>query len=132
MKVAVLGLGFMGTTHVKAWHRVAGAVLAAVESRDSRKLEGDFAGVAGNLGGASERVDLVERSAQPQPDVGRDLVVARAPGVQPLSRLADQIGEALFDVEMNVLQIDRPGEAGGLDLALDLLHAALDVLQVLV
>ena len=58
MKVAVLGLGFMGTTHVKAWHRVAGAVLAAVESRDSRKLEGDFAGVAGNLGGASERVDL--------------------------------------------------------------------------
>ena len=34
MKIAVIGLGFMGSTHVNAWRQIPGAELAAVSSRD--------------------------------------------------------------------------------------------------
>ena len=58
MKIAVLGLGFMGGTHVRAWRQIAGAELAAVASRDPRRLAGDFTGVQGNLGGPGEKLDF--------------------------------------------------------------------------
>ncbi len=56
--MALLGLGFMGSTHAKAWQQVAGARLAAVMSSDERKLEGDLSAIQGNLGGPGERMDF--------------------------------------------------------------------------
>src|SRR6185503_9186712 len=44
--------------------------------------------------------------------------------------LADEIGQAVLDVEMDVLALDRPGEDAAADLAQDLRHAALDGGQV--
>jgi predicted dehydrogenase len=58
MRVAVLGLGFMGSTHLKALRSVAGAELVAIYSGDERKLAGDLSGVHGNLGGPGERLDF--------------------------------------------------------------------------
>jgi predicted dehydrogenase len=58
MRVAVLGLGFMGSTHLKALRSVVGAELVAVYSSDERKLAGDLSGVHGNLGGPGERLDF--------------------------------------------------------------------------
>jgi predicted dehydrogenase len=58
MRVAVLGLGFMGSTHLKALRSIRVAELAAVYSGDERKLAGDLSGVHGNLGGPGERFDL--------------------------------------------------------------------------
>ena len=58
MRLAVVGLGFMGSTHVRALARVPGARLAAVCSNDERKLSGDLSAVKGNLGGAGEPVDF--------------------------------------------------------------------------
>jgi predicted dehydrogenase len=58
MRVAVLGLGFMGSTHLKALRSVPGAELAAIYSGDERKLAGDLSGVHGNLGGPGERLDF--------------------------------------------------------------------------
>jgi predicted dehydrogenase len=58
VRVAVLGLGFMGTTHVRAIRSVPGAVLEAVYSADERKLAGDFSSVRGNLGESAGHVDL--------------------------------------------------------------------------
>ena len=58
MKIAVLGLGFMGSTHLKAWRQIRGAELAAVASNDKRRLSGDLTGVQGNLGGPGEKLDL--------------------------------------------------------------------------
>jgi predicted dehydrogenase len=58
MKIAVLGLGFMGSTHVNAWLQIPGAELAAVASRDPRRLSGDFTGVQGNLGDPGGRLDF--------------------------------------------------------------------------
>ena len=47
--------------------------------------------------------------------------------MQSLARVADQRGQALFDVEVDVLEIARPGELAAFDLAADRRHSALDV-----
>ncbi|HLK21010.1 MAG TPA: Gfo/Idh/MocA family oxidoreductase [Bryobacteraceae bacterium] len=58
MRVAVAGLGFMGSTHIRALQSIPGAELVAVCSRDEKKLGGDLSGVQGNLGGPGERLDF--------------------------------------------------------------------------
>jgi predicted dehydrogenase len=58
MKVAVIGLGFMGSTHARALQHVPGATLAAVVSSDPLKLSGDLSGVGGNLAGAVGNLDF--------------------------------------------------------------------------
>ena len=58
MKIAVLGLGFMGSTHLKAWRQIPGAQLAAVASNDKRRLAGDLSDIQGNLGGPGDKLDF--------------------------------------------------------------------------
>jgi predicted dehydrogenase len=58
MRIAVLGLGFMGSTHVKAWSRIPGAELVAVYSSDEKKLTGDLSAIEGNLGTKGEAFDF--------------------------------------------------------------------------
>ena len=58
MRVAVAGLGFMGSTHIRALQSIPGAELVAVCSRDEKKLAGDLSAVQGNLGGPGERLDF--------------------------------------------------------------------------
>jgi predicted dehydrogenase len=58
MRIGVLGLGFMGTTHLKAMRNVPRAELVAVCSNDEQKLSGDLSTVQGNLGGPGERFDF--------------------------------------------------------------------------
>jgi len=58
MNVAILGLGFMGATHSKAWLSVKGATLAGVMSSNPAKLTGDLSSVGGNLGGTAQAIDF--------------------------------------------------------------------------
>ena len=58
MKVAVVGLGFMGATHLKAIEESADIELAAVVSSDAAKLAGDLSGIHGNLGGPTGQMDF--------------------------------------------------------------------------
>lgn len=58
MRLALLGLGFMGSTHLKALRGIAGARLAAVFSNDERQLAGDLTAVQGNFGGPGEMQDF--------------------------------------------------------------------------
>ncbi len=58
MKIAVLGLGFMGSAHLRALRDVKGAELAAVFSNDERQLSGDLSGTQGNLGGTTGHFDF--------------------------------------------------------------------------
>ena len=58
MKLAVLGLGFMGSTHVKALLKMKGVELAAVCSVDEKALSGDFRHVQGNFGGSGDCIDF--------------------------------------------------------------------------
>lgn len=58
MKLAVVGLGFMGSTHLKAMRDLPGVTLAAVCSHSERALSGDLSGIQGNLGGPGEQMDF--------------------------------------------------------------------------
>ena len=58
MNIAVLGLGFMGSTHVKALQSVPNATLDAIVSNDEHAREGDLTRVQGNLGGPGEHYDF--------------------------------------------------------------------------
>src|SRR6185369_11116478 len=75
---------------------------------------------------AEQHADRLDLLAQPQPHVGRDLVVARAAGVQLLTGVAGELDQARLDVEVDVLEIDPPLERLLLDLFGDLRHAAAD------
>ena len=58
MRIGVIGLGFMGSTHLRAWQNVPDAQLAAVYSADEQKLTGDLSQVQGNLGGSTGKLDF--------------------------------------------------------------------------
>ncbi len=58
MRIAVAGLGFMGMVHLKAIKNLTRHQLTAVVSDEISKLEGDLSGIAGNLGGAGEKMDF--------------------------------------------------------------------------
>ncbi|MDX2268263.1 MAG: Gfo/Idh/MocA family oxidoreductase [Bryobacter sp.] len=57
MTLAIVGLGFMGATHLKAARAIAGLDLAVV-SRDAKKRAGDLSSVAGNLSGFESSADF--------------------------------------------------------------------------
>jgi len=58
MKIGVLGLGFMGSTHLKAFKEIPDVEVAAVCSADASKLTGDLSSVQGNIGGPGEKYDF--------------------------------------------------------------------------
>ena len=50
--------------------------------------------------------------------------------MQAFACIADERGQALFDVEMNVFKIKRPDEFARFDFCRNLRHAAFDVSQI--
>jgi predicted dehydrogenase len=62
MRIGIIGLGFMGATHLRAWGSVDGAQLAAVASSDEAKLSGDLSSIAGNLDNTGERFEFGDAS----------------------------------------------------------------------
>ena len=58
IRVGIAGVGFMGVTHFKAYPQVPDAQVAAIFTRDRKKLDGDWTNVRGNFGGAGGVQDL--------------------------------------------------------------------------
>ena len=56
------------------------------------------------LEGGQRRVGLVDGVADIEAEIGRDLVVAGARGVEPPGGRADQFGQPAFDVHMDVFE----------------------------
>ncbi|HEY5315874.1 MAG TPA: Gfo/Idh/MocA family oxidoreductase [Pirellulales bacterium] len=50
LRVGIVGIGFMGMIHYLAWQKVRGARVAAISTRDAKKLAGDWRGIQGNFG----------------------------------------------------------------------------------
>ena len=65
-------------------------------------------------------IEALDRAAHPQPQIGRDLIVARTRGVQAPRRRPDQLGEARLDVHVNVLVLGAEAEAAAFDFRSDL------------
>ncbi|MBP86578.1 MAG: oxidoreductase [Planctomycetaceae bacterium] len=62
MKVGLAGIGFMGWIHYLAYQKVRGVKIAALCSRDKKKLAGDWRGIQGNFGPPGEKVDVAGMS----------------------------------------------------------------------
>ncbi|MCX5653833.1 MAG: Gfo/Idh/MocA family oxidoreductase [Planctomycetota bacterium] len=59
VRVGLVGLGMMGTTHFKSYQEIPGAEVVAVCDVEGRKLSGDWSKAAGNIDtGAAKQVDL--------------------------------------------------------------------------
>lgn len=58
MRVGIVGIGFMGMTHYRAYQKVRGAKVTAIAARDEKKLAGDWRGIKGNFGPPGEQMDL--------------------------------------------------------------------------
>jgi predicted dehydrogenase len=56
MRIGVIGLGFMGTTHLKSWRQIPRAEVVAVCSDDPQKLTGDLSAIEGNLGDNTDQI----------------------------------------------------------------------------
>jgi predicted dehydrogenase len=52
VRVGIIGLGFMGQTHLKSYSQVPGAKVVALADADAKRASGDFSGGWGNLGDA--------------------------------------------------------------------------------
>jgi predicted dehydrogenase len=58
LRIGLAGIGFMGWIHYLSYQKTKGVKLAAVCTRDERKLAGDWRGIQGNFGPPGEKVDL--------------------------------------------------------------------------
>lgn len=68
IRVGIVGLGFMGWIHWLACQRLGGVRVAAISTRDKRRLSGDWRGIQGNFGPPGEKVDLSKVVAYPRLD----------------------------------------------------------------
>jgi predicted dehydrogenase len=58
LRVGLVGVGFMGWIHYLAYKQSAKVRLAAVSTRDPKRLSGDWRGIQGNFGPPGEQIDL--------------------------------------------------------------------------
>lgn len=58
VRVGIVGIGFMGMIHYLAYQRIRGAKVAAIASRDAKKLAGDWRGIHGNFGPPGQQMEL--------------------------------------------------------------------------
>lgn len=57
-RIGIVGVGFMGMIHYLAYKKVPGAKVAAICTRDKKKLAGDWRGIKGNFGPPGALMDL--------------------------------------------------------------------------
>jgi predicted dehydrogenase len=60
LRVGIAGVGFMGWIHYLAYREAPGVKLAAICTRDKKKLAGDWRGIKGNFGPPGEKIDVSE------------------------------------------------------------------------
>lgn len=58
MRIGLVGIGFMGWIHYLAYQKLRGVKLAAICTRNPKRLAGDWRGIQGNFGPPGEEVDL--------------------------------------------------------------------------
>jgi predicted dehydrogenase len=103
VRIGIVGIGFMGMIHYQAASRLGGGRVAAVCSRDPKKLAGDWTSIQGNFGPRGGQVDL-----------------------SAVARYAD-VAEVLADPEIDLVDLCVPNDEHA-RLAIRALEAGKDVL----
>jgi predicted dehydrogenase len=103
VRIGIVGIGFMGMIHYQAASRLGGGRVAAVCSRDPKKLAGDWSSIQGNFGPRGGQVDL-----------------------SAVARYAD-VAELLADPEVDLVDLCVPNDEHA-RLAIRALEAGKDVL----
>ena len=68
VRIGIVGVGFMGMIHYLAACQLQGGRVAAVCSRDPKKLAGDWRGIQGNFGPPGRQMDLGDVKRYPRLD----------------------------------------------------------------
>ena len=76
-------------------------------------------------------IQAIDGVPDPQPEIERHLIVARARRVQSPGSLADHVGEAFLDVHVDVFKRAREGEGAPFDLRADARQSVIDRRRVL-
>lgn len=74
MNLGIIGLGFMGATHLKAFSQLPGVRVAAISTNDPRARAGDLSHIGGNLGRETGSYDFSNLRAY---ENWRDLIADR-------------------------------------------------------
>jgi hypothetical protein len=82
---------------------------------DGRRMGQRLAGERALIGGEL-LIDTVDRVADPEPEIGCHLVIARTRGVKPAGRWPDQFGQPRLDVHVNILERALEAKFAALDL----------------
>jgi predicted dehydrogenase len=101
VNVGVVGIGFMGVTHIKAYLKIPGARLAAICDERSLPMDGDLSKIGGNIGDGKplkldvSQVKLYSKFAELLADPEIDLIDLCVPTPQhhPLSLAALRAGK---------------------------------------
>lgn len=96
MNIAVFGLGFMGSTHLKALKKIPAARLVAVVDGDEKRLTGDLSDIQGNIGGPGEKMDFsAVKKYRTATEALRDADIEAVDICLPTALHADTVLEAL-------------------------------------
>lgn len=64
VNVGVVGIGFMGVTHIKSYRKIAGARIAAICDAVRLPVDGNLSGIVGNIGSAEPlQLDMTQVKA---------------------------------------------------------------------
>ncbi|MEX0711422.1 MAG: Gfo/Idh/MocA family oxidoreductase [Pirellulales bacterium] len=66
VRVGIVGIGFMGMIHYLAYQKLRGARVAAIATRDPKRLAGDWRGIQGNFGPPGAKMNLGKIARYPQ------------------------------------------------------------------
>ena len=58
VRIGIVGIGFMGWMHYVAYKKTPNVMLAAISTRDAKRLAGDWRGIQGNFGPPGEQIDV--------------------------------------------------------------------------
>ena len=81
--------------------------------------------------GAQQGTDFADLTAQIEPDIQRDLIVAAARGVQTLARVPDPRGQDLFHEHVDVLRFGIDRERAGFEIGENAVQPCDDLLALL-
>ena len=82
------------------------------------------------LQGGSLAIKQIKRVADPEAHIGCDLIIARTGGVEAAGGGTDGLGEARFDIHVNIFERAGEGELAGFDLGGDIFKALRDCCSV--